>query len=102
MPKALDLESSEIRKYQESVKISYNNRLEPSRPAKMKILLRLEKNLVKQKLNFSRSALFVMKIRVSLKHFVNDCLWKHLFASNSPHTPSFKFKSFANLGNSKA
>ena len=29
-----------------------------------------------------------MKTRVSLKYFVNDCLWKHCFASNSPQTPS--------------
>ena len=29
-----------------------------------------------------------MKTRVSLKYFVNDCLWKHFFASNSPQTPS--------------
>ena len=29
-----------------------------------------------------------MKARVSLKYFVNDCLWKQVFASNSPQTPS--------------
>ena len=28
-----------------------------------------------------------MKTRVSLKYFVNDCLWKHSFASNWPQTP---------------
>ena len=39
----------------------------------MKILLILGKTLEKQKLNFSRSALFQMKTRVSLKYFVNDC-----------------------------
>ena len=39
----------------------------------MKILLILAKN-ENQKLNFSRSALFHMKIRVSLKYFVNDCM----------------------------
>ena len=27
-----------------------------------------------------------MKTRVSLKYFVNDCLWKHFFDSNSPQT----------------
>ena len=31
------------------------------------------KTLEKHKLNFSRSALFFMKTRVSLKYFVNDC-----------------------------
>ena len=41
--------------------------------AKMKILLILPKILEKQKINFSRSALFCMKTRVSLKHFVNAC-----------------------------
>ena len=44
-----------------------------NRPAKMKILLILGKTLEKQKLNFSRSALFHMKTGVSLKYFVNDC-----------------------------
>ena len=39
----------------------------------MKILLIPGKTLEKQKLNFSRSALFQMKTRVSLKYFVNDC-----------------------------
>ena len=33
----------------------------------------LAKSLEKQKLNFSCSALFHMKTRVSLKYFVNDC-----------------------------
>ena len=28
-----------------------------------------------------------MKTRASLKHFLNDCLWKHAFASNFPQTP---------------
>ena len=41
--------------------------------AKMKILLILPKILEKQKINFSRSVLFCMKTRVSLKHFVNAC-----------------------------
>ena len=29
-----------------------------------------------------------MEARVRIKHFVNDCLWKHIFASNLPQTPS--------------
>ena len=29
-----------------------------------------------------------MKTRVSLKYFVNGCLWKPFLASNSPQTPS--------------
>ena len=29
-----------------------------------------------------------MKTRVTLKHVVNDCLWKQTFASNPPQTPS--------------
>ena len=39
----------------------------------MKILLILAKTLEKQKLNFSRIALFHIKTRLSLKYFVNDC-----------------------------
>ena len=27
-----------------------------------------------------------MESRASLKYFVNDCLWKYFFDSNSPHT----------------
>ena len=27
-------------------------------------------------------------VYTSLKYFVNDCLWKQFFASNSPQTPS--------------
>ena len=44
-----------------------------SLPAKMKILLILEKMLEKQKINFSRGTLFRMEIRISLKYFLNDC-----------------------------
>ena len=55
--------------------------------AKMKMLLILAA-LEKQKLNFSRSTLFQVKIRVTLRYFVNDCLRKHFLASNSPQTPS--------------
>ena len=47
------------------------------------------KKLLKNRdLNFSRSALFHMETRVSLKYFVNGCLWKHIITSNSPQTPS--------------
>ena len=42
-------------------------------PTKIKILLILAKTLEKEKLNFSRSALFHMKTRVSIRYFVNDC-----------------------------
>ena len=37
-----------------------------------------------------------MKTRASLKYFVNDCLWKQCFVSNSPHTPE-NFNSLAIL-----
>ena len=40
-----------------------------------------------------------MKTRVSLKYFVNDCLWKKFFASNLSQTPSNLI--FDNFGNSK-
>ena len=46
----------------------------PILPAKMKILLILLKTLEKEKLDFSRSALFHMKTRVSLIYSANDCL----------------------------
>ena len=39
----------------------------------MKILLVLVKYPEKQKLSFSRSALFYIKTRVCLKYIVNDC-----------------------------
>ena len=41
----------------------------------------------KQKLNFSRSALFHMKTGVCLKYFVQGCILKKFFASNSPQAP---------------
>ena len=50
----------------------------------MKILLILDKT----SLNFSRSALFLMKIKVSLKYFINGCLWKQFLTSNTPQTTS--------------
>ena len=58
-----------------------------------KFLLLLGKTLEKQKLNFSRSVLFNMKTRVSLKYFVNN--------SNSIQTSS-NLTSVENCGNSKA
>ena len=44
-------------------------------PAKLKILLILAKTLQKQKSNFSRSALYHKKTRVSLKYLVSDCVY---------------------------
>ena len=58
-----------------------------SLPLKPKILSILRKKFEKQKLNFSPSALFHMKTRVCLKHFLHDCIWRQLFASNSPQPP---------------
>ena len=60
-------------KYHKILKTSQNNSLVSSLPAKMKTLLILAKTLEKSKLNFSSSAIFHMKTRVSLKYFVNDC-----------------------------
>ena len=45
-----------------------------SLPPKVKIFSILAKNFGKQKLNFSRRALFHMKTRVCLKYFVHDCM----------------------------
>ena len=39
-------------------------------------------------MNFYRRTLSHIKTRACLKYFVNDCLWKQFFASNSPQTPS--------------
>ena len=43
-----------------------------------------EKPLVKQKLNFSGSALFLMETTVSLNYFLNYSLSKQFLASNLP------------------
>ena len=51
----------------------------------------------KQKLNLSRSALFHMKTRFSLKYFVNDSLFLLLTRSRPLQTYFFDF-----FGNSKA
>ena len=42
----------------------------------------------KSLLIFSRIVLFHIKSSVYLRYFVNNCLWKHFFASNSPQTIS--------------
>ena len=62
-----------------------------SLPAKIEILLILIKTPEKQKLNFSRSALFRMKTRVSLKYFVND---SRMGAKNMFSTPFSKLTLF--------
>ena len=49
----------------------------------MKGLLILAKTLEKQELNFYRSALFLMKTRVSPKYLVNDCKFLGLFKITS-------------------
>ena len=46
------------------------------------------KKLLENKLNGCRKVLFQMKTRVSVKYFVNDCLWKYFFVSNLLETPS--------------
>ena len=66
-----------------------------------KILLILAKSLQNHGLNFSWSALFYMKSRLSLKYFVKDCHWNLFFTINSPQTPANLF-FFDNIGNSKA
>ena len=56
-------------------------------PPKMKILPILAKKIQKWKLNFPRHALFHMKIRVCLKSFADDSIWKQLFVPNLPQNP---------------
>ena len=51
---------------------------------KEKLFQSQQKTLEKQKLNYSRRALFQVKARVSLKHFVTDYLWKRVFDYCSP------------------
>ena len=46
-----------------------------------------QKNIEKQKLNFSHSALFHMKTRVCLKYFVHYFVWKQLSLSTSSQIP---------------
>ena len=74
----------------------------PSLPAKIKILL---KTVKKQKLNVSRSALFYMKTRVSLKYFVNDCRYS-IQSRDQIFVKRYEFLCFAknmgkNLGKNK-
>ena len=52
-----------------------------------KIFVNTSKKLLKNR-NFSRSATFYVKTRVSLNYFVIDCLWKPSFDSNSPQNLS--------------
>ena len=59
-----------------------------SPPPEMKILSVLAKFSWEIEIEHSRSALFHMKIRVSLKRFVNDCLWQQFLDSNTPHSLS--------------
>ena len=88
----MEISRKEIsRKYQESLENSWNTSLVPSLSAKMKVLLTLAKTSSKQKLKFSRIALFRIKTRVNVKYFVNDCLWKQSFASDSHQTSSNLF-----------
>ena len=63
-------------------------------PLKLKFVSNAKKFTGKQKLNFSRGALFQMKIRVCLKYFLKDCLWKQFLVSNLLYTPS-KFTCMA-------
>ena len=55
----------------------------PRLPAKLKTLLMLAKSLQKQKSNFSRSALFHKKTRVSLNYFVSDCRLNGVFSRDN-------------------
>ena len=55
--------------------MSENHSLVPSLPAKIKVFLILSKNSWKTE-------------RISLKYFVNDCLQKPFFDTNSPQTAS--------------
>ena len=71
------LKTYDLRKLGNIRKVSKFYRVIPSTqypaPPKMKALLILAGNSWKQKLNFSRCALFYMKTRVSLKYFVSYC-----------------------------
>ena len=68
------LGSQEIRKYQENLNTLQKDSLVPSLPPKFKILSILAKNFSKYTLDFSRSVLFHMNIRVYLKYFVHGCI----------------------------
>ena len=56
-----------------------------------------QKAIEKQKLIFSRRALFHTKIRISLKYNKNDCLWKSLLDFNSPQTSFFSLTILVTL-----
>ena len=57
-------------------------------PCQIENYINTSKSSWKTEMNFSFSALVLMKTRVSLKYFVNDCLRKHFFASNWSLTSS--------------
>ena len=56
--------------------------------ANMKILLILAKNSSKTEIKLLPQCAISHITTVSHIYFANDCLWKHLFASNSPQIPS--------------
>ena len=64
----------------------WKDSLVPSFSVKMKVLLILAKKLQKMAIKFFRSALFRMKTRITLKHFVSYCLSKHFSNANSHKT----------------
>ena len=75
-----NLGSQGIGKYQENLKTSKSYSLVPSLPLKMKFLSILAKTSLKQRMNFSRSVLFHMKISACLKYFVRDWSFAALHA----------------------
>ena len=76
-----------MREYQENLEHSWNYCLVLSPPPKMAILSVLAKISRKIEIELFRSYLtFRLKTRVSLKYLVNDCILKHLFASNLRQT----------------
>ena len=82
---------------QQSIKTSWNNSQGLSVTVKIKLLLILAKSIEKEKVNVSRSVIFLMKTRVSLKYFVNTCLFEKYFCcSFAPDL--FKLNFFDDLG----
>ena len=72
------LKTYDPRKLGKTRKISKPHILLPNAQSssRNKKIISTNKNLLKIRLDFSRSALFHMKTRVYLKYFVNDCLWR--------------------------
>ena len=69
-----DFGSEDIRNNQKNLKPSQNYNLVPSLSLKIKFFLILPKKVTKkQKLKLFQSAVFHMKSRVCLKHFVHNC-----------------------------